>query len=130
MTACTKYPLSAPPTHYAVAPSNNANATSQAFEEKRPTDENERVARAPKKNMKLHAVEDDNFDPSYMYPDTASKKRKKTAQNVSTGTSPALHVTKEECVGMLGEAKFARYVEMLGSEAAALKRCAMLKAID
>jgi hypothetical protein len=87
----------------------------------------------PKKTLRLQKVEDTNFSPEYMYPKT--KKKEKKTESLTHATYPAHNkknpaVTKEECVGMLGEAKFARYVEMLGSEAAALKRCAMLKAID
>jgi len=78
-------------------------------------------------------VEDDNFDPSYMY----LENEKKTTHNANV-TPPqnlppapaAKTMSKDACIALIGEAKFTRYTEMLGSEAAALKRCAMLKAMQ
>ena len=38
-------------------------------------------------------------------------------------------MTKNECIGMIGEEKFLKYTQMFGSESASLKRCKMLKAM-
>jgi hypothetical protein len=96
---------------------------------------------APPRKPKLKKVEDDNFSPEYMYPESTGKKRKRSssssdAQNrkedsaTPKATPTPASVTKEECIALIGETKYDRYVEMLGSEAAALKRCTLLKAID
>jgi uncharacterized protein YcfL len=80
----------------------------------------------PKKNIKLKKVEDNNYSSDYMYPD--DKKTKKKTAPVTTVSQSSL-MSKAECIAMIGEAKYARYTEMFGSEAAALKRCAMIRAM-
>ncbi len=79
----------------------------------------------PKKNIKLKKVEDTNYSSDYMYPDD---KKQKTAKPIASAT-PALSMNKTECIAMIGETKFERYTQMFGSEAAAIKRCAMIRAM-
>ncbi len=71
-------------------------------------------------------VQDDNFSPEYMYPDTDTQNH---ASSTPTQTSLPT-VDKAECVSMIGEEKFKRYTEMLGGEAGALKRCALLRSMQ
>jgi len=79
----------------------------------------------PKKNIKLKKVEDHNYSSDYMYPDD---KKKKSGTAVASAAS-AVTMNKVECIAMIGEAKFNRYTEMFGNEAAALKRCTMIRAM-
>ena len=72
----------------------------------------------PRKVIKLKKVKDNNFDEKYMYP------TKKNKSKIKTDT-----MTKEECISMLGEDKFAKYSKMFGSESASIKRCVLLKAM-
>ena len=83
---------------------------------------------APKKNIKLKKVEDNNYSSGYMYPGAVKKKPVKVApaSTVSKTTSP---MSKEECISMIGQEKFDKYTQMFGSEASSLKRCKMLKAM-
>ena len=76
----------------------------------------------PKKSIKLKKVEDTNYNSDYMYPSDKKPLRPKTA--VKT-----LAMNKTECIGMIGEAKYKHYTQMFGSEAAAIKRCAMIRAM-
>ena len=72
-----------------------------------------------KKNIKLKKVEDSNYSSDYMYP---TKKTNKT----SSSTTVTM-MNKDECISLIGPEKFAKYTQMLGSEAASLKRCTMLR---
>jgi len=83
------------------------------------------IPTAPKKNIKLKKVEDNNYSSGYMYP--GAKKKKKPIEIAQANTSSTM--TKTECIGMIGQAKFDKYTQMFGSEAASLKRCKMLKAM-
>jgi hypothetical protein len=80
----------------------------------------------PKKNIKLKKIEDNSYSSDYMYPD--DKKTKKKTAPVTTVSQSSL-MSKAECIAMIGEAKYDRYTEMFGSETAALKRCAMIRAM-
>ena len=84
---------------------------------------------AHKPKPKPVPVEDDNFSPEYMYPqtDTPKSAKKKQTQN-NTAALPA--IDKKTCISMIGEEKFKRYTEMLGGEAGALKRCALLRSMQ
>ena len=79
----------------------------------------------PKKDITLKKVEDHNYNSDYMYPDD---KKKKSVTTVAS-TVPAVSMNKAECIAMIGEAKFNRYTEMFGNEAAAIKRCTMIQAM-
>jgi len=82
----------------------------------------------PTKVHKLKEVQDNNFDPDYMYPETPKRTRTQT----KTDTAPvnvAESMGKEECIAMIGQAKFDKYTQMLGSEDAAIKRCILLKSM-
>jgi len=92
------------------------------------------MPQAPKKNIKLKKVEDNNYSSSYMYPGAQKKKKAKKAVKVATATPVAAKVSsnamgKTECIAMIGEDKFTKYTQMFGSEAASVKRCNMLNAM-
>jgi len=96
-----------------------------------------RIPQAPKKNIKLKKVEDNNYSSGYMYP--GAKKKKKTPvvkvaaanTNVATTNTPNTSSTmnKAACIAMIGQAKFDKYTQMFGGEAGSIKRCKMLKAM-
>lgn len=84
----------------------------------------------PKKSFKPKEVQTDNYTSEYMYPSNKVqpdpvKKEEETEQNTAGDT-----MTKEECIAMIGEEKFAKYTEMFSGEAAAIKRCTLLKAMQ
>lgn len=92
------------------------------------------IPKAPKKNIKLKKVEDDNYSSGYMYPGTPKKKKAATPlptpKNTSTpATTATTSMGKAECVAMIGQDKFDKYTQMFGSEAASIKRCNMLRAM-
>jgi len=80
----------------------------------------------PKQIHELKEVEDDNFDPAYMYPETKFAKQKKEPEPVAKA---ATQMSRAECITMMGQEKFARYTKMLGGEEGVIKRCALLKSI-
>jgi len=88
-------------------------------------------APAPKKNIKLKEVEDENFSSEYMYPETDKKAAKKQVEvtTLATENSPNPTMTNAECISMIGQEKFDRYAQMLGGDAGARKKCKMLKAL-
>ena len=86
------------------------------------------IPTAPKKNITLKKVEDNNYSSGYMYPGAAKKKPVKVAQ-ATTAASTNTSMNKAECIAMIGAEKFEKYTQMFGSEAASLKRCTMLKAM-
>ena len=94
-----------------------------------------RAPAKPKKDIKLKEVEDTNFSSEYMYPETKKKKEKPVtvakADSTETATPSAStnNMGRNECISMIGQAKFDKYTQMLGDEASAIKRCKMLKAM-
>jgi len=78
----------------------------------------------PKKNIKLKKVEDTNYSSDYMYPQKDVPKKK-----AAVVTTASKSISKAECISLIGSEKFAKYTEILGSEAASLRRCNMLKAM-
>jgi len=84
---------------------------------------------APKKNIKLKKVEDNNYSSGYMYPHTTKKKPLKIEQSTTVITNTNTLMDRAECITMIGQDKFDKYTQMFGSEAASLKRCKMLKAM-
>jgi len=87
----------------------------------------------PKKVHQLKEVQDDNFNPDYMYPQTHTVKQTPKAVEtpsapVSTPATPTM--SKEECIAMIGQEKFDKYTAMLGGESGAIKRCMMLKSMQ
>jgi len=89
-----------------------------------------KLPKAPKKNIKLKTVQDKNYNDNYMYPeDSKAAKKDPTKQHV-TNNSLSLSMTKEECISMISQEKFDRYTAMFGNEAASIKRCAMIKAMN
>ena len=89
-----------------------------------PTDSAQKYYPKPKQNIKLKKVEDTNYKSAYMYPE--NKKQKSTGR---LAAAPKISMNKSECIALIGEAKFTRYTQMFGSETAALKRCAMIRAM-
>ena len=91
----------------------------------------QKVPQKPKKNVKLKEVQDDNYSSEYMYPEDKAKKEKvvKVAA-VETPETTSNTMNKEECINMIGQAKFDQYTQMFGNEASSIKRCAMLKSMQ
>ena len=84
----------------------------------------------PQKKHELKTVEDNNFSPEYMYPETSSnktQKQKETLPDTTASSVPA--VSRDECIALIGQEKFDRYTQMLGGESGAIKRCTLLKAM-
>ena len=89
------------------------------------------------RKVRLKKVEDDNYSSAYMYPEDKVKKEKvvketktKSAPDANaTATTVVNGMSKDECVGMIGQEKFNKYTQMFGNETASIKRCAMLKAM-
>ena len=77
------------------------------------------------KNIKLKKVEDNNFNSDHMYPQA---KAKQAARVTKPQTSLAV-MGKDECISLVGQAKFDKYTKIFGSEASSIKRCAMLKSM-
>ena len=86
------------------------------------------------KKGELTEVQDGNFSSAYMYPEDKVKKEKvvKVAEAETTAVVATTEngMSKEECVGMIGQEKFDKYTLMFGNEASSIKRCAMLKAMN
>lgn len=76
-------------------------------------------------------IDDTNYNADYAYPEDKVTKVKplKTVENNISTTKPSHAMSKEACITMIGEEKFNKYTQMLGSEASSIKRCAMLKAM-
>ena len=91
------------------------------------------VPKAPKKNIKLKKVEDENFSSEYMYPDAKKKETVKVAKTTTPETSEntpvEVSMNNSECIAMIGQEKFDKYSEMYGGASGALKKCKMLKAL-
>jgi hypothetical protein len=84
----------------------------------------------PKKKIKLKKIEDNNYNDNYMYPeDTKAAKKDSTEKQVHTPLTNS-GMTREECIAMISQEKFDKYTAMFGSEAASIKRCTMLKAMN
>jgi hypothetical protein len=87
----------------------------------------------PTEVHELKEVQDNNFDPDYMYPETPKRTRKASHNTSSTTTVPAAKaaesMTRDECISMIGQSKFDKYTQMLGSESAAIKRCIMIRSM-
>jgi hypothetical protein len=67
-----------------------------------------------------------------MYPETPKKRYKEPETTQPVETTPDAtpeRMGKEECIGMIGQTKFDKYTQMLGSETAAIKRCVLLKSM-
>jgi hypothetical protein len=62
-----------------------------------------------------------------MYPD--DKRAKHVVSDTSSAASAQL-MSKSDCIDMIGEEKFDHYTQMFGSEAEAIKRCTMIRAIQ
>jgi len=86
----------------------------------------------PTKIHELKEVQDNNFNPEYMYPETPKPQKVRKSQpaeeHTTTSSSPE-PMSKESCIEMIGQEKFDKYTRMLGGEAGAIKRCTMLKAM-
>ena len=124
MTACVPQQTSAP--QQAPAPQPKVQKKAAPYSD---------VPAAPKKEIELKEVEDENFSSDYMYPSTDKKKKssEKTVSNttadVPVAKSTATEMTKGECIGLIGQEKFNKYAQMYGGESAPLKKCKMLKTL-
>ena len=88
------------------------------------------LQKARKRNVKLKKVEDDNYSSEYMYPKTKQKPQNTTKLTQNQTTTASSIMGREECISMIGADKFEKYTQMFGNEAASIKRCAMLKAMN
>ena len=99
------------------------------------TDQNIRKVRKspppPKKEIELKKVEDTNYNDAYMYPQ-APVQKEKIEQPAPTVVAVATESTmgKQACIAMISQEKFDKYTSMFGSEAASIKRCNMIKAMN
>ncbi len=91
------------------------------------------VPQKVRKKGTLTEVQDGNFSSAYMYPENKTKKEEvvKVAEAKTAPTIPTTvnGMSKEECVGMIGQEKFDKYTHILGDEVSSIKRCAMLKSM-
>jgi hypothetical protein len=87
------------------------------------------IPKPPKKNIKLKKVQDNNFSPDYMYPETTKPKitNPTNVTQVST-TKTTTTMSEQECINLIGQDRFDKYTQMLGSTSGAIKRCKMIKA--
>jgi len=83
----------------------------------------------PKKEAELKVVEDTNYSSEYMYPKSTNTKNEVT-QPQATPLVTMESMNKEECIAMISQEKFDKYTTMFGSEAASIKRCNMIKAMN
>jgi len=87
----------------------------------------------PKKIYRLKEVQDNNFNPEYMYPETSGRIRKvsrnTSAEDAASAIKATETVSRDECISMIGQEKFDKYTRMLGGESGAIKRCAMLRSM-
>ncbi len=79
------------------------------------------------------AKRSDDLD-SENYNETTSSTKAEVVSEVydnkeTTTTTPkkSVAMSKSECIGMIGEAKFNEYVQKFGGEGAAIRRCVILK---
>ncbi|CAA6809428.1 MAG: Unknown protein [uncultured Sulfurovum sp.] len=90
------------------------------------------VVQAPKKEIQLKKVEDNNYNADYMYP--GAKKKPTPTPKVQTTPTVATKIkkgmSKTECISLIGQVKFDKYTQMFGSEEASLKRCKILKTMQ
>jgi len=85
---------------------------------------------APKKDIKLKKVEDKNYSTNYMYPEDTKAAKKDPIETYSTTHVATKSMSKQACISMITQEKFEKYTSMFGSEAAAIKRCVMLNAMN
>jgi len=83
----------------------------------------------PKKEIELKEVEDTNYNDAYMYPQTPAQKET-VVQQAAAPVNIESTMGKEECIAMISQEKFDKYTEMFGNEAASIKRCNMIKAMN
>ena len=84
---------------------------------------------SPKYEGELKEVEDTNYSSEYMYPEDSVKKEKVVAPS-QTPLATNGNMNKGECIAMISQEKFDKYAAMFGSEAASIKRCNMIKAMN
>jgi len=84
---------------------------------------------SPKYEGELKKVEDTNYSSAYMYPeDTVKKEKVEEPAQIPLASDTGMN--KEECIAMISQEKFEKYATMFGSEAASIKRCNMIKAMN
>ena len=93
----------------------------------KPVKKTKKTPPPPKTKHTLKEVEDNNFSPEYMYPQTPSKSHVTHPASDTEAVRPTM--SKSVCIEMIGQEKFDHYSRMLGGEEGALRRCALLKAM-
>lgn len=88
------------------------------------------VRHIPKKRIKLKEVHDNNYEDAYMYPEDTAAAKKDPSEKKELSPTATGNMNKDACIAMIGQEKFDRYTNMFGSEAASIKRCAMLQAMN
>jgi hypothetical protein len=101
------------------------------------------IPESHKKRKDTHVprkVNEKNYSDTYMYPEDGKLAKKDPIAKIivkETNTSQTFSpiasnntMNKIECMAIMGEDKFIHYSKILGSEANAIKRCKMLKAMQ
>ena len=125
-TGCNEVP-SIPQPH---VPSNKSNFITPEDENlSKPLDTNKTIVKQTipkpihKKPIKLKKVEDSNFSPEYMYPTDTKQEQSIEKEKIQQNTT----MTIDECIALIGQERFDKYKQILGSKSLALKRCQMIK---
>lgn len=87
------------------------------------------TASPPKRTFTPKIVQAENYTSEYMYPENKVQPALVNKDNQVEQSTEMEDMTKEECIGMIGQEKFEQYTEMFSGEAAAIKRCTILKAM-
>jgi uncharacterized protein YcfL len=83
----------------------------------------------PKSSFKPKVVQADNYTSEYMYPSNKAQPAPVKTELHEEENLTSEKMSKEECIAMIGEEKFAKYTQMFSSETGAIKRCTILKAM-
>jgi len=115
-------------------PMADTNATLDANKTKIKPKRVYKIPKPPKKHIKLKEVHDNDFTPEYMYPGAKKQPTKidtttaEVEKEITVPTVASNTMSESECISMIGQERFDRYVQMLGSTNGAIKRCQMIKA--
>ena len=122
---------------------------------KKKTSTKDKTSKTSKVKHTMRKVEHTNYSDKYMYPEDTKAAKKdpikkapvkkvvvaavKAESNVTKAPkvvkiikakNVANKMSKSECISMMGEDKFTHYSKIFDGEAGAIKRCAMLKAMQ
>jgi len=90
-------------------------------------DINQSIPKLPKKHIKLKEVHDNDFTPEYMYPVDKKDKEPLESEISNNINNKYTNMSETECITLIGQERFDRYVKMLGSKQDAIKRCQIIK---